>query len=70
MMGARTCWNNRKRRGGRGSKTYSRGVDPKYDKKYLSEDLSRWIKTKKSSSRKRRWEEGKNAMKERKKNTG
>jgi hypothetical protein len=37
------------------------------DEKYPPEDLSGWIKT---DSRQRRWEEGENAMKERKKNTG
>jgi hypothetical protein len=34
------------------------------------EDLSEWIKTKMVSSRQKRWEEGENAIKERKKNTG
>jgi hypothetical protein len=40
------------------------------DEKYPPEDLSGWIKTKMASSRQKRWEEGKNAMKERKKNNG
>jgi hypothetical protein len=40
------------------------------DEKYPPEDLSGWIKTEMASSRQRRWEEGDNAIKERKKNTG
>jgi hypothetical protein len=40
------------------------------DEKYPPEDLSGWIKTKMAGSRQRRWEEGENAMNERKKNTG
>jgi hypothetical protein len=42
------------------------------DENYPPEDLKdlRWIKTEMAGSLQRRWEEGKNAMKERKKNTG
>jgi hypothetical protein len=36
------------------------------DEKYPPEDLSGWINTEIAGSRKRRWEEGENAMKERK----
>jgi hypothetical protein len=50
VLGARTCWNNRKRRGGRGSKTSSLGVDPERQK-YPSEDLSGHIKTEMAGSR-------------------
>jgi hypothetical protein len=40
------------------------------DEKYPPVDLSGWIKTEMVDSRQSRWEEGKNAMKERKKNNG
>jgi hypothetical protein len=40
------------------------------DEKYPPKDLSEWIKTEMAGSRQRRFEEGGNAMKERKKNTG
>jgi hypothetical protein len=40
------------------------------DEKYPPVDLSEWIKTEMAGSRQKRWEEGENAMKERKKNTG
>jgi hypothetical protein len=39
------------------------------DEKYPPEDLSGWIKTEMAGSRQRRWEQGANAMKVRKKNT-
>jgi hypothetical protein len=40
------------------------------DEKYTPEDLSGWIKTEMADSRQRRWEEGENVMKKRKKNMG
>jgi hypothetical protein len=40
------------------------------DKKCPPGDLSGWIKTEMGGSRQRRWEEGENVMKERKKNMG
>jgi hypothetical protein len=69
VFGARTCWNNRKQKGGKGPKRALEESIPNV-RKYPPEDLSEWIKTEMAGSQQRRWEEMENAMKERKKKTG
>jgi hypothetical protein len=66
VLGARTCWNNRKRRDGQGALKESIPNDEKYPPK----DLSRCIKTEIAGSRQRKREKKENVMKKRKKKTG